>query len=126
MGNGRKRRCAALTKSGDRCSRRAAKGSKVCGLKGHVVPKPKAKAKRKTKAKDSRDPPAKLELEYAALAEKCVTEMDAESKSAIKVQWMRLLIDCVKLLKAEGVDAQRPLIIQLAATLPEPDGPRPT
>jgi hypothetical protein len=127
MGNGRKRhQCVALTSAGDQCNRPAREGHQTCGLKAHREQEDKPKVIDRT----PRDPPSEsveLELEYESLARKCVTEMDAARADGVRVQWMRLAVDCVRLLKEERrlalTDGQRPIHVTLGIS--QPDKPRP-
>lgn len=125
MGNGQTRhQCVATTRAGSQCTRQAREGHYTCGLKGHQ----EQEAEAQDVGKDPRDPPAEeIELEYEALARKCLEEMNATAADGVRVQWMRLAIDCVRLLKEERTAAlssgRRP--IEVTIGIGPPSKPRP-
>ncbi len=105
MGNGIRKQCAGFAKSGDRCGRKALKGSRFCGLKSHQAQGNEGDDVSVVKPPTNHARPGAETLfspDFQSLIDLCRNEIKTPTKGSMqKLQWARLLLDAVRHAKDE-------------------------
>jgi hypothetical protein len=95
MGNGLAKQCAATLKNGQRCTRKAHKGSRFCGTTAHQAQGMETSSPAPAPAgAPAHNPAAPTDINYSAdyqrLIDLCIAEEQSPTDNSTKVQWGQL------------------------------------